>query len=1016
MDLNKNESTLDITESVEKSSSTFVPEIAPKQSMLHKVGAALVFLISFVAFFTTVAPTVSFWDCGEYIASCYTLGIPHPPGNPMFVLLGRIFTILIPWTEQVAFRVNMISVLSGSLTAFFLYLIIGRGLRTIIKDLAEKDQAVITTVAGFVGALFGVFNYTFWFSSVEASVYVPSVLVVVMNVYIALVWAQSQDENRDRYLLLFAYLAFLGIGIHMFSMLALLPVFIYIILVEKEKLKDWRLWIVAILMASVIYSVASFIYIAPMLLVITGLFAYTPQKLVKGVVGAVAAVALGLLIIFGLGAAEGLEGEAKSAFVRTLLKLFLALGSFTFYGVTKLAESSSAQTKWKLPFYIVVFALLGYSVHAYIPIRSSLEPMIDENHPVVEWKNGKVEWTAFKHFLERKQYGSESMLTRMLHRRGNMATQFGIDGHMGYGGFHLTQFFHFGESIASDRDHSDESTINNTKLGKARAYKQALKKDKRLTPVQRDERYQQYLEQNDINVGGLFLQKLINLLLYLIPTMVVLWAMGFWIKRDFNKTILFAVLFFTTSVGMVLAMNFADGTRPEKADYQRWKMQSKQALKAGRPAPAQPRPVHREVRIRDYFFTAGFAFFGMWIGLAAGAILYILYSSGSVFFRKKLAPVAIGLFMASPALPVIENYHENDRTNDWIPYDYAYNLLMSCTEGGILFTNGDNDTFPLWFLQEAEGIRRDVRVVNLSLLNTRWYIKQLKKLDPKVPISYSYDYIADEGRLNHGYNPITGDDEVELPQSKLPVRLPNRERKQFFRIQDIMVINIVDANFALPKEQQKPIYFSVTVSPDNLMGLDPYLRTEGMVYRVGDRKIPDSKRMNFERTKHLLDKVYNFRNLGDNSTPLSRTARNIMGNYSAAFLHYAFNLRMPVAQAKGRIEQIDAILVQDSLQTANATDTTTLPSLDRSALSSEKDSLQTYYNESVEEIINKMDRCVSIIPWDYRSRRYRHQFLMEFGKYELAIKRLEEALLVEPKHKEYNELLKEAKKVLEEKS
>jgi len=178
----------------------------------HKVTNRLiglgVFIIAFATFYSTLAPTVSFWDCGEYIASSYSLGIPHPPGNPMYVLLGRIFTMIFFWTEQVAVRVNLMSVFAGSATAFMLYHIIVKALIGWIGKPEEVWQKVTLYVPGVVGALFGVFNYTFWFSAVEASVYTPAVLTVVINVYIALVWAQSEEKNRDRYLVLFSYVAF----------------------------------------------------------------------------------------------------------------------------------------------------------------------------------------------------------------------------------------------------------------------------------------------------------------------------------------------------------------------------------------------------------------------------------------------------------------------------------------------------------------------------------------------------------------------------------------------------------------------------------------------------------------------------------------------------------------------------------------------------------------------------------------------------------------------------------------
>ena len=196
--------------------------------LIERVVGALVFFIAFITFFLTMAPTVSFWDCGEYIATSYILGIPHPPGNPLYVLLGRLSTILFFWSEQVAWRTNLLSVITAATTALFLHKIVVLSMKDWIGALDEYWKVATVNIAGFVGALFGVFNYTFWFSAVETSVYVPAILTIVLNVYIVLIWAKSKEPNRDRYLLLFAYLAFLGIGLHMMAMFSLIPIFIYI--------------------------------------------------------------------------------------------------------------------------------------------------------------------------------------------------------------------------------------------------------------------------------------------------------------------------------------------------------------------------------------------------------------------------------------------------------------------------------------------------------------------------------------------------------------------------------------------------------------------------------------------------------------------------------------------------------------------------------------------------------------------------------------------------------------------
>lgn len=841
----------------------------------NRIFALFVLFTTMLTYLFTVAPTVAFWDCGEYIGASHSLGIPHPPGNPLYVLIGRVFSIVFFFFRQVAFRINLISVFSAATTSMLIYLIVVRAMISWMGIPDTSWKRITIYISGIVGAFFCAFGYTFWFSAVEASVYIPSMLVVALCTWIAIVWSQSKDPKRDRLIILFSYIAFLGIAIHMMSMLALIPVGLFIFISDEKKLKDWRLWLTGLSMAAVYFNIYLFLWLGPIVVVLTIVMSFMEK---------------------------------------------------------------SAAKNWRLCFWIALFALLGYSVHIYIPIRSTAKPIIDENHPVivVDKTTGSLNWDAFRGFLERKQYGSESMVTRMFHRLGAFNKQFGIDGHMGYGGFHITQFFHFDRSVGIDRNR----TV-----------------------------FQNY------GTGSGF----IRLLLYLIPTFFMIFGMLYFWKRDKKMATLLIFLFLIGSVVLALYMNFADGTRPMKRDYNMWVKNGRQG-----DVPLQ----HREVRIRDYFFTTGFMFFGMWIGLATGCLLHALFTNKNRFMRTQLAPILAVLFAVSPALPFSQNLHENNRTKDWVPYDYAYNLLMSCEKNGILFTNGDNDTFPLWFLQEAEGIRRDVRIVNLSLLNTKWYIKQLKELEPIVPISYSINEI--DTKLNHQLNPMEKAILYKMPNASIVVQLPGRDTKRALRVQDQMVVNIVDSN-----KWKKPIYFAVTVSNDNLMGLQPYLQMQGLVYRIYPQRIPQNKRLDIDKTSYLLEKVYSFRSLGDGSAPISETGRKLMSNYAASYIQLGVTMRQPLASLKGDVARLKTPL-SDSLI---ATDST----LVFARIERLKDK-ENEYNQKLDFIINKMDQCVALMPWDWRPRLLRQEILLGNERFEMAKKRIEEALAIEPDNKEYLKL------------
>lgn len=841
----------------------------------NRMIALGVLLFTCTIYLTTVAPTVAFWDCGEYIGASHSLGVPHPPGNPLYVLLGRVFSMTFFFFKQVAYRVNLISVFSASLSAMLIYLIVVRAMISWMGIPDTTWKRITVYISGVVGALFAVFNYTFWFSSVEASVYVPSMLVVVLCTWLSLVWYQSKNPDRDRLLILIAYIAFLGISIHMMAMFALIPVGLFIMFTDTNKGKDWRFWAVALAMLAVIYHVSLFLWLGPATVVVTFVMSFIEKSAIK---------------------------------------------------------------KWRLYFWIAFFALMGYSVHAYIPIRSAIQPTIDENHPVVEVdESGTPRIGAFKQFLERKQYGSESMITRAFWPLAKRTTQFGIDGHMGWGGFHLTQFYHFGRSIGIDR--------NNTVF------------------------------ENWGIAGGLM-----RLFLYLIPTFLMIYGWFYLWKRNRNMAILLIFLFILTSIILVFYMNFADGTRPMKRDYMGWVRSGRQGQ-----MPLQ----HREVRIRDYFFTAGFMFYGMWVGIAFGCILHALFTNSNRFLRTQLAPIAAVLFAVSPALPITQNYKENDRTKDWVPFDYAYNLLMSCERDGILFTNGDNDTFPLWFLQEAEGIRRDVRIVNLSLLNTKWYIKQIKTLEPKVPISYSIKDIDD--KLNHQYNPLEKAVNYRMPNAGIVVTLPGRDTKHALRVQDQMIVNIVDSN-----KWKKPIYFAVTVSGDNLMGFGPYLQMHGLVYRVMPRKVSHAEQLDLDRTLFLLEKVYRFRSLGDGLSPISETGRKLMSNYAASFITVAVTLRQPLAQMKVEIENYEASLNDSSVLADTAY---SIEERKRDIEAKKKE-----YNEMLDLVVNNLDKCIGLMPWDWRPRLLQQEILLANDRPDEAMERIELALKIEPGRKEYRKV------------
>ncbi|MDP6778550.1 MAG: DUF2723 domain-containing protein, partial [Candidatus Latescibacteria bacterium] len=282
----------------------------------------------------------------------------------------------------------------------------------------------------------------------------------------------------------------------------------------------------------------------------------------------------------------------------------------------------------------------------------------------------------------------------------------------------------------------------------------------------------------------------------IVPYLLGFWGMWLHWSRDGRRFWAMLVLFALTGFGLSVYLNMPD-----------------------------PQP-----RERDYAFVGSFAVFAIWIGVAAsGAVEWVR--------NRRIVPLTLGLsavLLGMPLSLVAVQYHTHDRTGSYVAYDYGHNILASCEQDAILMTNGDNDTFPLWFLQEVMGFRRDVRVVNLSLLNTSWYVKQLRDVQPTLPIHYSDDYIdrvltaftrsavVKSGRLWR--------EDREVTAAGISWTIPASPRG-ILRIQDVMVLKLIDWN-----NWERPFYFATTVPEQNLLNLKAHLQMEGMVYRLNPEK------------------------------------------------------------------------------------------------------------------------------------------------------------------------------------
>jgi tetratricopeptide (TPR) repeat protein len=801
-----------------------------------------IFLIAFGVYFSTMAPTVSFWDCGELIAASNILGNPHPPGNPLLTLLMRVFIIVVPFAEKAA-RANFLSVVSSALTVTVSFFFILKALRLAFRNGGLNKFALYA--GGVTGSFLVAFGDTFWFSAVEAEAYGLSMFLVLTISWLALHWYEHRGTAvADRTLLMIGYLGFLGMGVHPFSFITI-PVVGLFLLLDRRTWSNVPLLLAGLALFSVIYDIGDFIFYAA---------------------GALAVCVLGRF----------------------------------------LARAPEWRHHWALAGALCFVALLGFSSYLYVPIRSAANVSIDEGEPqdfkeyLAVWNRGPT--NAFKEYLERKQYGSDSMLRRAFHRRGSWNNQVLIHPHMGFGGYLMAQYFPWKVGDASESE-SVVRRIGGKEISFAPLYESLRGK-----------------------VGT-------QMLLFLLLQIPFLWGGWLIYKRDKRLGLYVLGLYAVTSYALIFYINFSDGTRMELRDFQAW-------VEAGRDSSNMPPPVHLEVRERDYFFTPGFIYMGVLFGISATFLLNWMTTRA----RAAVKPVGVAVMVLSLAVPVFSNYREHDRTGDYVPWDYAYNLLNSCRPNSILFTNGDNDTFPLWFLQEVEGIRTDVRVVNLSLVNTNWYMHQLLEHEPKLKLGFTHEQID---QLQPQRWPFRGAVEITIPNTSIRYAL---QPLPYLRVQDIMVLNLVQNNYP-----ERPVHFAVTIGSDNAMGLDQFTVMEGMVYTLVQE--PKNREIDVAATARLVDSVYRFRGLGDPKVYIDRNTEGLLTNYSAT------NFRL-------------AAWAQDSLQKI----VDRLPSAQgaqKAALEASRDSMLAFAEKYF-----KLN--ATILPNEWRVHYYRGQMHAQMENYEKA--------------------------------
>jgi tetratricopeptide (TPR) repeat protein len=719
-----------------------------------------------------LAPTASFWDCGEFLATSYILGVPHPPGTPLYVLIGRLFSLL-PISQEIAYRINLFSVLSGALVCGFVYLLVVKLLNW-GKEPAPKGinfRVLWPHLAGVSAALLLCGSFTFWDNSIEAEVYSPCALMVVVLLWLALRWRSEVEKGvgDNRLVLLVLFLAFLSAGLHLTPVLVVPALFVFGLLVDRKAMLDLRL------------------------LELVGIYLLT--LLLAGL------PFLENLVLFMTSPSIALAqiGVAKPGWLGFF---FLIFGGYLYW----LHSKSRLDLRYVLAG-LLVLGLAG-TIHFYLMIRAGLNPGINECNP--------SSWDGFLGVLKRSQY--EPM--RLFPRKTQFFTE--VD---------YNEYIYLGRGLPS--------------IGLLAALWEQLKF------------YLRYF-------GW---QWRWETLIGFIPIGLGLYGGYEHYRRDRKNLILFGLAFLLASLGLIFYLNL------------KYSPSDLRIRDPGSPFK------FAEVRERDYFFGLSFVLYTIFIGIGIGGVLKRMGRLRSS--AEKISSSVLVILFSASFIPL--NYARTTNRYNWIPSEYGYNMLASC-EGGVLFTNGDNDTFPLWFVQEVPtrianykpNFKKDVAIANLSLINTTWYIKQLKRQG--APISFSESEID---RVLGRFRPFL-----------------TRDRRPMY-LKDVMVRDIIATSagihlkypedYAMSTQEfqsrvlegykgRVPVYFANTVSRDNRVDVEPYLSTEGMVYRVTGTQGPQ---VNFERTRYLLEEVYRIESTLDPRVYRDENARGLLLNPASTYLTLA---------------------------------------------------------------------------------------------------------------------------------
>jgi MFS family permease len=847
--------------------------------LINNLLGWLMFLVAMVVYSLTLEPSVSLWDCGEFISASDKLQVVHPPGAPLFLLMGRLFSMFSSGGSGVAVSVNMLSATCSALTVLFTFWITTHFARKMVKDETGGGSRIAIFASGIIAALALTFSDSFWFSAVEAEVYAMASFLTALTFWAGLRWEESNSKYADKWLILVAYFIGISIGAHLLSLLVI-PAITLIYYFKNYQYTRKGLFV-------------SF-------LIGLGILFFVQNGIIPGVPSLMAKMDLFFVNSLGFGFNTG-----------SIFTLLLLIGG-TAYGIFYFSKRKVNRYA-NLAFICFGYILLGYSSYAMVVVRSNDNPAIDMNNPEepfnllsyvnreqygdrpllygpyfnaqpVDVIEGKTKYrkdkTQYTEIGRNQEYKYDPEYNTFFPRMGDMQKDGSEQGYRSWGGMSdiTAQIQGLQGNLQQTQDPKEKERISQEI--------QALKDIKpkmsnnlsflfryqlghmyfryfmwNFVGRQNDQQGHDYNKEIEGNwISGINFIDAIRLgpqtdlppqyennlarnKYYFLPFILGILGLVFHYKRGKSDAIVTTALFVFTGVLIIIFLN-----QP----------------------PYEPRE-------RDYSLVGSFQTFCIWIGLG---VLFIWDKLRSKMAGTSAAMLSGILALSAPAIMGSQGWDDHDRSKRYLGIDFAKDYLTSCPPNAILFTNGDNDTYPLWYAQNVEGIRTDVRIINQSLLPTDWYsqvlLTKVYKSEP-LPLTFTKDQLAAgvneyfqfqdakskgpkdlrafikeviNGNSQYFSNRsfsvpidrnaviaagvVSEKDSAEIVK-QMVIDVPGRGLNKG----DLVLLDLIANNAATG--WKRPICFTTTSGSEGFMNMEPYFERRGLVYELIPVKSPASR-------------------------------------------------------------------------------------------------------------------------------------------------------------------------------